>query len=184
MTVVTEQNAAVRTTEGSRPGASSRGKPGRPKGSLNKPKSLVPAELANEMLLTMKDQVPPEHFKYLQGVIRDGKAISTKSELDTLILLLSRNLYPALIGEMKPVATDLPDGDVKEEVVFRRDVTERLKVLNSLLSLRNQVEKREEPEGQESPLIKLWASRKLEGRVAVLIQPQEALPEPKDVTPA
>lgn len=187
-------SAPVRTNEGSRPtGAESRNanrgdsrtvnKGGRPVGSKNKPKSLIPTELANEMLLVMKDQVPPEHFKYLQGVIRDGKAISTKTELDTMILLLSRNLYPALIRETEGeqhLEFD-EDGTVlgqKTEIVFRKDVTERLKVLNSLLTLRNQIEKREDEAGQggNSPVLKVWASRGMQDRVAVLIGPQQEQP--------
>lgn len=139
---------------------------------MNKPRSLVPVDLANEMLLTMKDQLPPEHFAYLKSVIKDGKAISTKQELDTLILLLSRNLYPALIHETAPV---LDEEGNETGPAFRKDVTERLKVLNSLLSLRNQVERREEqPEG-ESPILKLWASRSMEGRVAILVNSPEPL---------
>jgi hypothetical protein len=150
-------------------------KGGRPVGSKNKPKSLIPTELANEMLLVMKDQVPPEHFKYLQGVIRDGKAISTKQELDTMILLLSRNLYPALIAETHNTIDETGD-DVGP--VFRKDVTERLKVLNSLLTLRNQIEKREDEAGQggNSPVLKVWASRGMQDRVAVLIGPQQEQP--------
>jgi len=161
---MTEQNAGARSTEGSREGAVSRGKRGRPQGSSNKPKSLVPKELANEMLLAMKDQLPPEHFEYMRGVILQGKTISTKSELDTLVLLLSRNLYPALVGEMK-------QDDPLEEPKFRKDVTERLKVLNSLLGLRNQIDKRDDnvDDGSE-PLLRIYANRGIDpDRLRILI---------------
>lgn len=141
-------------------------KAGRPRGAKNRPKSLIPQELANEILLIMEDQIPAEHLKYIKGVVRDGKAISTKQELDALILLLSRNLYPALVQETK----QNQDGEV-EEFTFRKDVTERLKVLNSFLNLRNQVEKREEPEvDKESPVLKLWADRGMTGRMAILVE--------------
>lgn len=159
-----DQNAPIRTTEGSREGAVSRGKRGRPAGSTNKPKSLVPKEVASEMLLAMKDQLPPDQFEYLRGVIQQGKAISTKTELDTLILLLSRNLYPALVGEMKAE-------DPLEEPKFRRDVTERLKVLNSLLGLRNQIDKRDDTQVDGSePLLRIYANRGIDpDRLRVLI---------------
>lgn len=176
---------APRSTEGSKPTPNAsmerKSRGGRPAGSKNKPKGLVPKELANELLLLMQDQLPAEHFEYMRGVVRDGKAISTKQELDTLILLLSRNLYGALIEEMRPPAApeNLDEaldmvketGELEPKVKFRRDVTERLKVLNSMLALRNQIERREEPEDDgDSPVLKLWASRRMEGRVAVLVQ--------------
>lgn len=159
---------AVRSTEGPKPTPNeSRKRVGRPKGSTNKPKSLVPKELANELLLLMKDQLPPEHFAYMKGVINEGKAISTKQELDTMLLLLGRNLYPFLIEETKPKLDE--DGNpVPPE--FRKDVTERLKVWKSLLDTRAGIEKNEKPEEEgETPVLKLWASRSMEGRVAVLV---------------
>lgn len=178
---------AVRHTEGTkstenaaRAGRRGQRGPGRPKGSANKPKSLVPKELASELLLIMKDQLPPEHFEYMKGVIKDGKAISTKQELDTMLLLLGRNLYPFLILETaqkqkvdadnNPVFTD--DGQpVWVEPEFRKDVTERLKVWKSLLDTRAGIEKNEKPEDDgEAPVIKLWASRGMEGRLAILMQ--------------
>lgn len=175
---------AVRSTEGPRdtaPGAMVRKGRGRPKGSTNKPKSLVPKELANELLLIMKDQLPPEHFEYMKSVIKDGGAISTKQELDTMLLLLGRNLYPFLIAEpqakqKKDPLTAQPVYDdtgkpVMEEPHFRRDVTERLKVWKSLLDTRASIEKNEKPDDDgESPVLKLWASRGMQGRIAVLVQ--------------
>lgn len=155
------QNAAPRVTEGSRPTRAGSGKRGRPAGSKNKPKGILPAELANTMLLALKDQLPPEHFEYMKGVIRDGKAISTRHELDTLILLLSRNLYPALVMEGMGLETEGDDednffddeeaapsttktGESKSKLkmpVFRKDVTERLKVLQSLLAQKDKNER-------------------------------------------
>lgn len=169
----TQRNeVAVRATEGPKDtGAVSRGKGGRPVGSKNKPKSLIPTELAEAMLLTMEKQLPPEHFAYMKGVIKDGKAISTKQELDALVLLLSRNLYPALISETMPhIGKDEDGEDVDTGPVFRRDVTERLKVLNSLLSLRHQIDKRDDGDnGEQKPLLKVWADRNLNGRFAILV---------------
>ncbi len=172
--------AAPRSTEGSKKGVASHGanpeahgrrpnKGGRPKGSKNKPKTLLPAELADEILGRMKDILPPEQMEYMRGVIRDGKAISTKNELDTIILLLSRNLTPALVKEMEPV--DLGDGN--EEVMFRKDITERLKILNSMLTLRAQIEKNEQPDSPEKPIIAIFERSGIDAsRLAFLVGEQ------------
>lgn len=180
---------AVRGTEGPKPTqnlsrtdktAAVRRSRGRPKGSQNKPKSLVPKELAHELLLIMKDQLPPEHFEYMKSVIKDGRAISTKQELDTMLLLLGRNLYPFLVAESQPQPVLDEDGNQRTNakgeplffpVEFRKDVTERLKVWKSLLDTRAQIEKSEKPEDAgESPVLKLWASRGMQGRLAILMQ--------------
>lgn len=151
---------------------------GRPPGSKNKAKSMVPADLAEAMLLKFQGSIPKEHFEYLKSVIHKGDAISTKKELDILILLLGRNLHPALVDEMSPVSDVVVDeetGEVTEtakRVVFRKDVTERLKVLNSLLTLRNQIDKNEDSgKDGEQPLIKIVADRNLlaGGRLAILV---------------
>src|SRR5688500_14802087 len=105
--------AAKRGTEGSRPG-----KRGRPPGSLNKSRSLVPQNVGKKLLQHMQEQLSPEQFEYLKGVVKDGKPIQTKDEIDTLIALLSRNLYPALIAEMLPPAEGGMGG------VYRKDVTD------------------------------------------------------------
>lgn len=193
-----EQNATPRTTEGPRQGPVSRGKgastgnrgPGRPKGAKNKPKGLLPADIAQGMLLALEGQIPQEQVDYINGVIKGKQAVSTKLELQTLIVLLSRNLWGALLEEMRPTSEpeSLEDaielvketGDAKPKVLFRRDVTERLKVLNSLLSLLNQIEKRDEEAKTdgENPLIKIWAQRGMQTRVAVLVEPSvPALPK-------
>lgn len=190
MPPASSQNAKPRATEGPRDtGAVSKGKGantgrrGRPPGAKNKPKSILPAEIAEGMLLAMEGQLPPEHFEYIRGVVKGGKAVSTKLELQTLIVLLSRNLWGALLDEMRPPAEpeNLDDaielvketGDTHPKQVFRRDVTERLKVLNSLLSLLNQIEKRDEENKTDgdAPILKIWAQRGMQTRVAVLVEP-------------
>lgn len=177
---------AQRSTEGTRESApASMGKSGqvkrgrgRPPGQKNKPKSLVPAELANEMLIRLEGTVPKEHFAYLKGVVKGGKAISTKQELDVLILLLNRNIWPALMEETdgQEVLEFDEDGSVlgsKKQTVFRKDVTDRLKVLQSLLNLRATIERREEDAAadEESPILKIWAARGMQDRVAILLNP-------------
>lgn len=135
-------SAAVRTTEGSRPG-----KRGRPAGSVNKSRSLVPKAVGAKLLDHMQEQLSPEQFDYLKGVIRDGKPIQTKDEIDTLIALLSRNLYPALIAEMLPPEEGGLGG------VYRKDVTDRLKIVQGLLNLRHQIDKNDEPDNTKSDTI-------------------------------
>jgi hypothetical protein len=176
---------AFRETEGSKPagqfaGAAhgrnpdghGRNKGGRPKGAKNKPKSLLPPEIANEILLRMRDMLPPEHFEYMKGVVKEGKAISTETELDALILLLTRNLMPALVAETfkpkkkKSAFADMDDVEASDDddsddmPAFRKDVTERLKVVTSLLSLKNQVTKgKNEPVDKDDQIIKIVAGR-------------------------
>jgi len=146
---------------------------------------MVPAEFAKEILTTLQDIIPAESFAYLKGVVMDGKAVSTKAELDTLIVLLNRSLWGALVEEMRPPTP--PDniedalemvketGTSEPKQQFRRDVTERLKVLNSLLTLRSQIEKREEDKGDdgESALVKIWAARGMAGRVTINVERHE-----------
>ncbi len=146
---------------------------GRPAGSKNKPKGLIPAELAGSLLLQMKDMLPPEHYEYIRGVVRDGKAVSAKHEAQIMLLMLGRNLLPALLAEMKPSAN--VDSEIAEELgvdrnavsmpEFRRDVNERLKVWASILNLVMQAEKRDD-EGADTktkPIIEIFARRGVDG---------------------
>ena len=146
---------AMRQTEGSQQtGAVSRTRNlagakrrGRPPGSKTRPKSSIPTALVEQVLEKFNGVIPPEHFEYLKSVIKGGASVSIERELDILILLLGRNLHPALVAEM--LGEEEPDIDpdtgeilgTKTKVTFRRDVTDRLKVLNSILTLRHQVEK-------------------------------------------
>lgn len=143
--------------------------PGRPAGSKNKSKSLIPTELADQMLVKMQGQIPAEHFEYLKKVIKGGDVVSTEKELDILIVLLGRNLHPALIEE----TFSEPDEDTGEtKTVFRKDVTERLKVLNSLLTLRHQIDKsKDEEKDGKQPLLTIVADRNIleGGRLGILV---------------
>jgi hypothetical protein len=130
------------------------------------------------MLIRFEGQIPPEHYEYLRKVVKGGEAVSTERELDILILLLGRNLHPALIEEMNgqtEIDLDPDTGEVLgtvNKVVFRKDVTERLKVLNSLLGLRHQVEKtKDDGKDGEQPLLKIVADRNLleGGRLGILV---------------
>ena len=167
-----KQAVTARSTEGSRPGAN-RGKgpqtaaarrgPGRPKGSKNKTKSLIPAELATDILGVMKERLPAEHYEYMRGVIQRGEAISTVKELDVLITLVRASVMPYLALEAIPLPV-IEDGEVafddegnerRRLPGINRDATDRLKLLNSLLSLKDSVERREKEKDDEDgqPLI-------------------------------
>ena len=188
---VSRKSNIPRTTEGSRPtgavartrnlsgekATEKRGR-GRPVGSRNKSKSLVPTELADQLLIQFEGVIPPEHFDYLKKVVKGGETVSTERELDILILLLGRNLHPALIAEVNgedEVQIDPDTGEITgtvKKVTFRRDVTERLKVLNSLLGLRHQIDKgKDEGKDGEQPLVKIVADRNLldGGRLGILV---------------
>ncbi len=179
------QNAGARGTEGSKVGveqplsqrerglsitAPKRGR-GRPKGSPNKPKGLMPKEVMDDLIPQLREMLPPEKFEYLKGVIKEGKPVSTRAEMEILILLVSRNLYPALLLEsstsektVKPVneffeddATEAAEEAIAEpkekSIYFRKDVTERLKVLQGLLTSYEKIERADEDKDSGSDTI-------------------------------
>ena len=189
-----QPQAERRQTEGSREGAIARGKGpetaarrrGRPQGSKNKPKSLIPADIAGQLLDVMKDRLPGEHYEYMKSVIVKGESIATEREVDALITLVRGSLMPYLAMEAMPLPVLDDEGepvlgeDGQPKSYFpgiNRDVTDRLKLLNSLLGLKDSIEKRKEGEdddGKEHVLLKLVASKSLDpGRLAFLagIQP-------------
>ncbi len=178
-------NAGSRRTEGVKEGqelslsqktrglsitAPKRGR-GRPKGSPNKPKGLMPKEVMDDLIPQLRDMLPPEKFEYLKGVIKEGKPVSTRAEMEILILLVSRNLYPALLLEsstsektVKPVneffeddeegESEAPITEPKEKsIYFRKDVTERLKVLQGLLTSYEKIERADEDKDSGSDTI-------------------------------
>lgn len=117
---------------------------GRPLGSKNKAKSLIPKEMQDAMLAKLLPAVMdnPEHARYLRGVISEGKPIEVIRELDTLILLLSRQMVPALLaeteGEQLPEGVEDPESDDNpiKMPALRKDITERLKVLLSMIEVK------------------------------------------------
>lgn len=181
--------AERRPTEGSREGAVARGKGpetaarrrGRPAGSKNKPKSLIPAEIAHQLLDLMKERLPGEHYEYMKGVIVKGEAISTEREVDMLITLVRGSLMPYLAMEALPVpilddegepVLDEESGEPRMHFPgINRDVTDRLKLLNSLIGLKDTIEKRkaDPDDDKEHVLLKVVASKQLDaGRLALL----------------
>lgn len=154
---------------------------GRPPGSKNKAKSVFPAEVASEVLLAMKDVVRPEDFEYMKGVIKDGKAVMTEKEVDIIILMMTRALLPAMVHEQRPfVKGNLPDdiaaevgGNQSIEPEFRKDVTERLKLLATFLNIKQNIEKGKRDEGsdtKEKPILNIFLRSGLDaGRLGILI---------------
>jgi hypothetical protein len=181
---------ATRPTEGSKKGVMAHGKGpdvrerrrGRPPGSKNKPKGLVPADLAANVLTVMKDKVSPEHYEYLRGVIQRGESISTMKELDVLITLVRASAMPYLALEAMPQPMKDADGapilddDGQPVMEFRglnRDATDRLKLLNSLLSLKDNIEKRQDAGAEDDGtpvIVKVFAKRGIDQeRLRVLV---------------
>jgi hypothetical protein len=187
------RSPAQRQTEGTRAGAVSRGDRGnrgrgRPPGSKNKPKGLIPLPLAEDIIKSLQPVLPPEQLRYLRSVVKDGAALDTRKELDTLILLLNRSIWPALVSEAVPydttdLGTAVADGEDEDEdgepvgekrpptTILRKDVTDRLKVLNSLLNLRASLDKREDEaeSPNEQPILRIFADRSVADRVGVLV---------------
>lgn len=192
--------AARRSTEGPRKGAIARGKrTGRPPGAKNKPKGLIPLPLAEDIIKSLQPMLPPEQMRYLRSVVKDGAALDTRKELDTLILLLNRSIWPALAYEAIPyddptdrvtkavtgegVKTGEEGEDGEPEVtdkrppttILRKDVTDRLKVLTSLLNMRAGLDKSQSSKDDEEaqPILKLFAARGIDTRIAVLMGPRD-----------
>jgi hypothetical protein len=146
---------------------------GRPKGSRNKPKgTMLPAVIAEQVLSTLKETLPPEHYEYMRQVIKEGKAVSSERELDIMILLLGRNLVPAILAEGgKPIPG--PDGEIEWEMpAFRKDVTERLAQWTRLVELKRRAEREndERADTSKKPLLEITVGRGFDtGRLALLI---------------
>lgn len=159
-----------RDTEGPRKG--SPGRPGRPPGARNKPKGAIGRVQAAQLLDAMKDQLSAEQFDYLVGVVKDGKPIQTKNELDTVIALTGRSLIPALVAEM------LPEEDGGSGGKYKRDINDRLKSFKDMLALRHQIEKHESPDddSNQQTILTLRAKRGVNlDRIGILIGGQPAL---------
>ena len=192
------RSPAQRETEGTRAGAVSRGDRGnrgrgRPPGSKNKPKGLIPLPVAEDLIKSLQPMLPPGQLTYLREVVKNGASLDTRKELDTLILLLNRSIWPALVAEShvfsaqpakrRKTAEEVIDDedDESDEVetgdtmppttILRKDVTDRLKVLNSLLNLRASLDKAESKDesADEQPILRIFADRSVADRVGVLV---------------
>lgn len=172
------QGVAVRSTEGRNRDAASvikatetKRQRGRPKGSKNKVRSLIPKEMQEAMLAKLLPAVVdnPEHARYLKGVISEGKPIEVVRELDTLILLLSRQMVPALLaeteGEQLPEGIEDPEPDNPIKMPeLRKDVTERLKVLLSMIEVKMRHERaNDDTSNNTNPVAAIFLNRGLAG---------------------
>lgn len=142
---------------------------GRPKGARNKAKSLIPTEMANAILLKMQPLLTEAQFEYYKGVIRDGKSIALEQELDILILLLTRQVVPALIveteGEQLPEGIEDPNPSAIKMPELKKEVAERLKVLQGFMDMKfkNERARDEGADQNKKPIIEIFARRGLAG---------------------
>lgn len=136
---------------------------GRPLGSKNKPRGLIPKELASEFLGIIKDMVPTEYYEEMRGAIREGKAISTLTEAKITLKLMGPPIWRRLISEGKPI-------DETKPIEFSRDLNERLKVYTGLMAFIEKVEDEQEPDNSKKPIFEIFAGRGVDaGRVKFLL---------------
>lgn len=173
MNMATRNLAVSRTTEGHRPdeGAMRHYKSsqtvksrGRPLGSKNKDKGIVPREVANEILEKLKPVLPEEHYDYMRGVISKGKKIDIERELDVIIMLLNRQLIPAIIAEAEGGDEHVGPGiggNVIRMPEFNKAVSERLKVVQSFMEMKLRLErhKDESKQDKDQPILTVFARR-------------------------
>lgn len=143
---------------------------GRPAGSKNKDKGIVPREVANEILDKLKPVLPEEHYDYMRGVIVQGKKINIERELDVIIMLLNRQLIPAIIVESEGDALDI-DPEIASELkinqtslkmpAFSKGVSERLKVVQSFMDMKLRMERQKDDSKQDKdqPILTVFAKR-------------------------
>lgn len=175
----TRREAAPRATEGAKSVAThhkgneirSERKRGRPAGSKNKPKALIPKELASDFLGVIKEMLPPEYYADMRDAIRNGKNISTINEAKILLKLMGPPVWLRLIEESRPVQQPSPDfdDDLADEIgyepepkvrPFDKDLNERLKVMLQIMQFISKVESEEdESDNSQKPILEIIARR-------------------------
>jgi len=146
-------------------------KRGRPTGSKNKPKALIPKELASDFLGVIKDMLPPEYYADMRDAIRNGKNISTISEAKILLKLMGPPVWLRLIEESRPIQeppSDFDD-DLADEIgyepqskvrPFDKDLNERLKVMLQIMQFISKIESEEdESDSSQKPILEIIARR-------------------------
>jgi len=129
-----------------------RNKGGRPPGSKNKAKPLIPKELAQEMLDVLKPILPESDYDRIRSAIHEGKAISTLAEAKITLKLMGPSIWYRLLAEArikKPkknttdpdLAGELGIDDEEDMVRFDRDLNERLKIYQNFLDMINKWER-------------------------------------------
>lgn len=178
------QTAVPRSTEGREPDSAakqhkasetkSERKRGRPKGSRNKPKALIPAETAQAMLGLMRDTLPPEIFADLRDAVKSGKNISSLSEAKILLKLMGPPVWIRLAEEASKLRGQQGSPDIDPDLVdeiggiddgssdsqFARDTNERLKIMIALIKLVDEMERNDESKSDsEKPVLEIIARR-------------------------
>jgi hypothetical protein len=159
-------------------------KRGRPPGSRNQPKALIPKEMANEFLGVVKDLLPAEYYDDMKAAIRSGKNISTTSEAKILLKLMGPPVWMRLIQESRPV-TVVPqfDPELEEEIgsapqtgvqPFDKDLNERIKVLIQLMQFVSKLEQNDEATNtDQKPILEVFARRGIDAaRIDFITNPE------------
>jgi hypothetical protein len=154
---------------------------GRPVGSRNKPRGLIPKELANEFLGVVQTLLPAEHYEEMKSAIKDGKSISVLSEAKITLKLMGPPIWKRLIDEgskqvQKPagIDADMVDeiGEAPLPAGFSRDLNERMKIYMGLMEFIDKAERRND-EGTPSskkPILEIFARRGVDGdRLRILV---------------
>jgi len=154
---------------------------GRPTGSKNKPKGLIPKEFASEFLGIVKELLPPEHYEEMRQAVQEGKSISTLAEARITLKLMGPPIWQRLIDEARPKAqvTDI-DPDALEEIggapgprlSFSRDLNERMKIYLSLMDFIDKSERRDDEaaDSRSKPILEVFARRGVDSeRLRVLV---------------
>ena len=157
-------------------------KRGRPTGSKNRPRALIPKEVAADLLGVVKQTLPPELYDEMRDAIRSGKNISTINEAKILMKLMGPPVWQRLIEEVQPPKQDavIIDPDLRDEIGempsdepsgFDKGLNERLKVLISLMQFVAKLEQNDEStDPTTKPILEIIARRGIDsGRVKFLI---------------
>lgn len=181
----TEKKKSVATQAKATDVKSSRAR-GRPKGSRNKPKALIPKELASEFLGVVRDILPEEYYKEMRDSIRSGKNISTINEAKILMKLMGPPVWQRLIEESRSVE-QVPEldpelaGEIGPEPPrvrpFDRDLNERLKVLLAVMQFVDKMEKQDDQQdNSEKPFLEIFARRGIDAaRIEVVTRREPRL---------
>lgn len=153
-----------------------RNKGGRPRGSKNKATGLIPTELADKFLDSVRPLLPPEHYEEMKAAVRGGKAISTVTEAKIMLKLMGPSLMRRLIDEYDPdkgVDPDVLAETGPRDIEFKKDTNERLKVWMDLLGMVNKMENIEDAaqgHSKAKPLTEITIKRGLDaGRLTFLL---------------
>jgi hypothetical protein len=154
---------------------------GRPVGSRNKPKGLIPKEFATEFLGVIRQILPPEHYEEMRAAIQEGKSISTLAEARITLKLMGPPIWQRLLEESRPKekSSDIdPDalaeigGAPEPRLSFSRDLNERMKIYLSLIDFIDKSERRDDEaaDPRQKPILEVFARRGIDSeRLRILV---------------